>query len=221
MPYRRQYRSSRRRRTYRRRATPRSQMSYGQMAMKALSIAGRVASIVNSELKHYDETNTVTPDTTTGSVVSIVRGMSQGDTNNTFEGNSFLVKSIFIRGSVVLNASATSSRVRYLLVKDTRPQAAVPAITDVLSAATIIAPLNIDDQIKRFKVLYDRTFNVSNVSGAMPEITFKGFKKQNSHIKWNDSQVPVLNDYLLVCLSDEVTNTPTVTTISRVRYYDN
>lgn len=228
MPYGR-YRYQGRRRTYRRRRYSRRRpAAAGNNMANIASVAntawkmGKIAmSVLNSELKHYDETNAPTPDTATGSVVSIVRGMAQGDTNNTFQGNSILLKSIQCRGSIVKNATATTTRVRYMLVRDSRPQSSVPAITDILSAASILGNMNIDDQIQRFRVLYDRTYVVSNVAGCPPNITFNYYVKQSHHIKFNDSAVPVLNDYLLLAISDEATNTPTVTTASRLRYYDN
>ena len=81
-------------------------------ASRALSVAYGLKSIINSELKHYDESGTSTPDGASGSIVGILRGMAQGDTNNTFDGNSILCKSVQVRFSTNMNASATSTRVR-------------------------------------------------------------------------------------------------------------
>lgn len=210
---------SRRSRSYRR--APRS--SWAGTAYKALTLATKVASIVNSELKHYDEAVSLSPDSSVGSRTSPIRGMAQGDTNNTFDGNSILVKSFFIRGTISIGASATATRVRLALVWDTRPSSVlgtIPAWTDVFSAADVNAMMNIDDQIKRFKVLFDRTYTLSTVMGRL-EIPFRIFKKFSRHVKFNDSQVPILNDLILLSFSDEAANTPNIVGYSRLRFYDN
>lgn len=198
--------------------------SWGQLvqaagtAYAAYQGVQQLRQIVNSELLHYDENGTSTPTGSTGDIIGILRGMTQGDTNNTMHGNSILLKSVQTNFTVNMNASATSTRLRVLMLLDTRPLAALPAITDILSSNTINAFMNIDDQIKRFRIL--KSFTVV-VNTQYPEKVYKLYKKMNLHCKFNDSQVPILNDILYVLLSDESTNTPTVTYNSRLRFYDN
>lgn len=225
--YRRRYyrRSYGRRRYYRRRSAPRSTgfsgMTVGQVASKALSIANGLRGIINSELKHYDEALGATAVSSAGSVTSLVSGISQGDTNNTITGNSILMKQFHIIGNLLINASATVSRVRVMLVQDTRPVGgATPAVTDILNASTVRSFLNIDDQLNRFRVLKNRLFILSQAT-TPEEITFTWHVKKTQHIKFNDSQQVILNDLLLLVLSDESTNTPTIAYSTRLRYYDN
>lgn len=189
------------------------------MAVKALNIASGLYGIINSELKHYDETNSLTPDSSSGTITAIVRGMAQGTTNNTFDGNSILLKKIGLNFSMQMHASATSTRLRIMLIKDTRPQSSLPAITDILSSNTINAFLNIDDQLNRFRVLRDKRVILNTNNPEKVLMVNRAFKR--CHVKFTDAQVPVLNDFYVVLLSDESTNTPTVTVTSRLRYYDN
>lgn len=232
MPYRRATYSRRRkfsrrrpgvRRTrFRRRAPMSTGMTWASAGVKALSIATRLAGIINSELKHYDETNTLTPDSATGTSTSIVRGMAQGLTNNTFDGNSILVKKVSFAVNLLMNASATTTRVRLVVALDTRPSTTLgtlPAWTDVFSANALNSLRNIDDQIKRFWILYDRVHIVNSVS--LSEKTFMFTVPFNRHIKFTDAQVPNLNDIVVLAISDEATNTPTLGILSRLRYYDN
>jgi len=204
-----------------RRAARRARNRQGWMgtARKALAIATAVQGIVNSELLHYDETNNITPDNSTGSVVGISRGMSQGDTNNTFKGNSILLKKINLRFSCLMNSSATATRMRFLVLRDTRPLTSLPAITDVLSGTNVQSFMNIDNQIQRFRVLMDRRIVLTT---NYPEKMFIFNRKfRRMHIKFDDNQVPVLNDIVILAVSDEPTNTPTVNIGSRLRFYDN
>jgi len=204
-----------------RRANRRARNRQGWMgtARKALAIATAVQGIVNSELLHYDETNNVTPDNSTGTITGISRGMSQGDTNNTFKGNSILLKKINLRFSALMNSSATATRLRFIVLRDLRPQTALPGITDILSGTNVQAFLNIDDQIQRFRVLMDKRITLTTNYPEKMFIFNRQFRRM--HIKFNDSQVPVLNDIIIACLSDEPTNTPTINIGSRLRFYDN
>lgn len=196
-----------------------SDMTVAEAASRAMSIASSLAGIINSELLHYDESNNNTPNSSTGSVFSLVRGMAQGDTNNTFTGNSILLKKINLKGTVTINASATTSRVRFMVLVDKRPQSAVPAVTDILSSANVTSFMNIDDQLLRFKVLKSRTFAID--ANTLREIPFAYNFDMNRHIKFDDTQTPVSGDLVVLLLSDEATNTPTVNMQSRIRYYDN
>lgn len=193
--------------------------NYAGMAYSAYKLATNLKGIINSELKHYDESTTMNPDNTSGTITAIVRGMAQGDTNNTMDGNSILLKSVNLRFSVIMNASATCTRLRFLLLKDTRPNSALPAITDILSSSSIQAFMNIDDQLKRFRVLADKKITVNTQNPEKQFFISRKFKQ--THVKFNDAQLPVLNDFYVACISDEPTNTPTINMTSRLRFYDN
>lgn len=219
MVYRR--RMYRRRRTFRRTGRPIGGRTWGQTALRALSVASRVASIVNSELKYYDESNSIVPDnnsSTATNVTSIVRGIAQGDTSQSIDGASVLMKQIVLRWTCIIGASATNTRIRLALVKDTRPVATLPIWSDIFGG-DIHSFANVDSQAKRFRIMMDKTFVLR--SALQTEKMYKFFKKVNFHVRFNTSQVPVMNDILLCALCDEGTNFPTITINSRLRFYDN
>lgn len=195
-------------------------MTVGQVASKALATANYIRGMVNCELHNYDEAQTATAIDNSGSVTSLIDGIAQGDTNNTFTGNSLLLKRVQLRGTIAMHASATSTRVRLMVVLDKRPPSSgtPPVVTDILNTAAITSFLNIENQIGRFKVLMDRTYVVNT---QFPERPFTFFRKLSLHCKFNDSQELSLNDVLILQISDESTNTPTVAFNSRLRYYDN
>ena len=126
---------------------------------------------------------------------------------------------VTIGGVLSLNGSATTTRIRCMLVRDTRPNNSLPAVSDVLSSINVNAFMNIDDQIKRFRVLHDKVIVLD--SNNHREYVVKVYKKLNHHLKLNDTQTPVLNDIFWLMVSDEATNTPSVSIQSRIRYYDN
>jgi hypothetical protein len=180
-----------------------------------------VYGIVNAEQKHYDELNNMNPDSATGASVSIIRGMTQGDTNVSLNGNSILCKQLVFGVSVNMNAVATSTKWRLMAVWDTRPSttlATIPAWTDVQSASNVNSFMNIDDQLNRFRVIFDRR---GTVTTSYPERQFTIYRKCFKHTKFTDAQVPNLNDIIILCFSDEAANTPTISVRSRLRYYDN
>lgn len=229
--YRRRYpyrRKSYRRKSYRSRTkviarpAPQSDLQAAlQTGRAAWSLATKMYGMINSELKHFDATPVNTTVGTTATIASLCP-TTQGDADNTFQGNSIMAKSIQINYRIGMSASATSTRVLIAVVLDTRPVGgSVPAFTDIFANSTTFAFLNIDDQIGRFRVLYRRTHMMS-INQTSQEVQRKIYRKLgNLHVKYNDAQGVTLNNLLIVALSDEATNTPMVTVSSRIRYYDN
>lgn len=180
--------------------------------------AALALNVLNSEKKHYDENNNQSP-STTGTVQSIIRGIAQGTTENQLVGNSLRLKRINYSGQVAMNASATETRLRWAIVLDKRPETSVPSYTTIYSAATLQSFLNIDDQPGRFVVLKQKRITLSGNSYA--EHQWQGSIPVDFKIRFNDSQIPRMNDILMVVISDETTNTPSMVVNTRLRYYDN
>jgi hypothetical protein len=95
----------------------------------------------------------------------------------------------------------------------------VPSYTTIYSAATLQSFLNIDDQPGRFVVLKQKRITLSGNSYA--EHQWQGSIPVDFKIRFNDSQIPRMNDILMVVISDETTNTPSMVVNTRLRYYDN
>lgn len=178
--------------------------------------------MINSEHKKFDASIASTPSGTAATITHL-SGITQGDSDQNRTGNSLLAKSIYIQGRIVKHASATSTVVRLMLIRDNQQVAdTAPTTTEILDpslGALIDCPLN-NETVGRFSVLYSRKFVVN---ADRSSTFFKVYKKMNSHVRYNganagDSQK---NHLFWVAISDETTNVPNVHGISRLSYIDN
>lgn len=189
-----------------------------QKADKALRMVKKMRTLYNPELKHYDESNSMNV-TSNGNVLSIVRGISQSTSDQSFIGNQIYLKKVNIHIKANLNASATASSLRFVIIQDKRPQSSVPAFTDVYTSASTLSFLNIDNQDNRFKVLANEFLTLSLYSDDEAYIIRN--INTNFKIRFDDSAVPVQNDILCVAISDEPINYVACSVFTRLRYYDN
>lgn len=199
---------------------------YGPSAMKyslqALKIARQVKSLVNVEYKYKDSAADVTPSTTEAFV--LLNGLALGDTSETREGQSILMKNMLVRFQLVLNASASVTATRVIIVIDKQSNAAAPTAAQILDVTgSMISPLNIDYG-SRFVVLLDKLFALDNVGKKI--IEFKRFMKLNAHAKYNTANNGTVadittNSLYMMHYSSEATNTPTLSYNIRLRFIDN
>lgn len=189
--------------------------------MQALSVARAVRSLINVEFKFHDVDVAPTPDS--AGTISNLSLIAQGDGPSTRDGNSILLKSIYLRLRATINAAATNTVVRCILFTDYQQQGTLPTVANVLTG-DIDTPLNIVDYPKRFRVIRDFMFSLSN-SGD--KIYHKDYyiKMYKHHIKYDGSGATAAeqrtgNIYLLL-ISNEGANTPTLNVDSRLRYIDN
>lgn len=219
MAYARRYKKSYARKSYRSRSykSRPKRTNYFSTAQKALSLASHVASIVNSELKYYDETNNIQP-SSTGDMLSVVGGIAAGTGPTNFEGNSILLKRLVGRASVIMNSSATATRIMLAIVQDRQVnQTTAPSYTQIWSTNTVNSLQNIAAYPGRFRILWRKYVIVDT---SFPEKMVKFNLNMSRHIKFNTTTVSK-NDFFLTYISDEATNTPTVNIQTRLRYYDN
>jgi len=88
---------------------------------------------------------------TTGTI-TLLAIIPSGVTVTSRVGKKVLLKSLQCRGTVFAGSTATINDVAYIIVYDKRPQAALPAITDILTDTTSRA-MNNDDNTSRFTIL--------------------------------------------------------------------
>lgn len=179
--------------------------------------------LVNSEKKYFDSSQTNQNILNTGNTYTLCAPAEGTGAVNERNGQKILLKNILIRGSININASATASPVRLMLVVDKMMNGSYPAVTDVLQSASPYSPLDIDDSQGRFVVLYDKLINL-NQDGA-DSYTFKIFKQLNFHQMFRGTTGVEANlgkNYIfLLAISTESTNYPTITYMNRVKYVDN
>lgn len=193
-------------------------MTNTQKINKALSMVKSLEKRSRPELKHYDEVNVLSP-INTGSVVSILRGITQGYADNDIQGNQIYLKKINLRCKANINATAVATTIRFAVLQDLRPQSATPSYTEVWNIASTTSFLNIDTWPGRFKVLGTGYFQLT--INENPEFNKSFNIPMNALCKFNDAQTPVLNDIIITFISDEGTYLPQLYMSTRLRYYDN
>lgn len=229
MPYRRSYRRYPYRRSYRRRYSRNSQSSLlsqaqqtALLARKAWSGLKYLRTLVNVEHKKFDGTHTATVGTSPTSIFNPT-AIAQGDTDQTRNGNSILCKSLWVKGSVTLHASATVSQVRIIVSVDKQQTAdTAPSFTDIIDPTfsdNIHAPLN-NETVGRFTILRDF---IVTVDTNKPVKEFKIYKKMLHHMRFNGAlSTDIQKGGIYVsAVSNEATNQPTVLSASRLTFVDN
>lgn len=198
--------------------------SIGDVASHAWSASKYLLRMVNVEQKKFDfgETSQAIP---VGGDVVHLTAIAQGDNDGTRSGNSVLGQRLLINGNISINAAATNTNVRILVIRDKQQVGdGTPAITDVLDASYadyLVAPLN-NDTVGRFDILYDRRFDL-HVDTEKATKLFKISRSVNKHVRYNGSAGTDIQKgglYMIAC-SSEATNTPTYTYYSRFTYTDN
>lgn len=191
-------------------------------AKKAWQAAKFLKGIVNAE-KHYFDISTINGDniTNTGTVYPLTQ-IAQGDDVNQRNGNSLLGKTLYIRAICNRVPASTSvvNSVRLMIVKDLEGTGSAPTVTDILQAATVTSPLNVD-HTPRYQVMLDKVYALSiNGNGSR---SIKLFKRVNDHVKYTGplSTDIYKNQLYLISLSDQGASYPQLTANSRFAYYDN
>jgi len=182
--------------------------------------------LVNVEEKFQDiyVSNSPNNSTYTNTFVSHLSAIAQGDTVSSREGNSVKPLKLQIKGHVVMNASATYTTVRLIVVKDMRQEAdVIPATSTIINTASgfvVNNPYNRDSDDARFKHLADVRLITSTDN---PLALFEIDVPLRGHIRWNGTLGSDIeaNGHYLCAVSDQNTNLPTVTWSSRLTYVDN
>jgi len=165
---------------------------------------------MNGENKTIDIAVGTVQANTTGTI-TLLNGCIQGTDFNQRIGRKILLKSVYIRGFVRSEASATmvlgaiaSQQVRMILVVDTQPNGVVFAITDLLVSASPASQLNLNNR-DRFMVICDKTWvldpyalnNVATTSFASMSNQIKPlkkFKKLNIETIFNAGNAGTIGD---------------------------
>lgn len=193
------------------------------LARKAIKGFWKLKKLINVEVKNFDVAVTSLSVPSAGTIVQFT-GIAEGDEYNQRTGRSIKASSFLLKCDLAINASATSSAFRQLIFIDTMTNGAAPAVTDVLSAASYLAEMNINGvQPHRFRILSDKTFTLSN-QGTQSR-TFSKYHKLRHHINWYGTGGGTTNmgpgQVFVLWIGSEATNTPTLNYSARFRYVDN
>lgn len=129
---------------------------------------------------------------TTGSV-TFVNGCAQGTDFNQCIGRKYRNVAIQLEGYVGPSDSNTSAnKCRVMLVYDEQPNGAVPAITDILTASTSAAFMNLNNR-DRFKILADENFVIGGFDTAATAAYAMSPTVQNVSI-WRKIDLPTIRN---------------------------
>lgn len=176
------------------------------------------------EVKYFDQYQLSTNVTAVGTLACI-SDIVRGTDVTQRVGNEIMLKSIQVRLGCYINANATQTALRYLIVHDTMGVNA-PSVSDILEAAFLtsyyseVAPLYWDYR-KRFRILKDKVIYLckqSSISGYAEQFSLKlGFRSYQI-----GSSTTFKNQVYLLLVSNEpnVLNTPVVNIHTRIMFTD-
>lgn len=197
--------------------------SVQDVAYSALKGVLALRSLINVEKKKYD----VSASSTTSGNVIILNSIGQGDTDQSREGNSVLMKSLLFRGYLSTSATAGVTRVRIMLIRDNQQIGdTAPSQSDILDGDftdPIQAPLN-NNTVGRFTVLADRKYCLNQLVAAQSmaqEISI--YLRMNKHARYNGTSGSDIQKNGIYCLfiHDQPTYSPQLNYSSRLTYVDN
>ncbi len=219
MPY--QRRQSRRNRRPRRQYASQGG-GYLDTASKALAVAFAVKKLINVEYMSFRVTPTSDPNTSGTS--QNMTAIAQGDDTSDRQGDKIRVKRLALSGIVTLHASATDSRVRFVIVRDNNGSTTIPTIANLYAGASAFADNTLKSgtpqENSRFSVLWDKMVIVNSDT---PTKAFSYSMTLDHHVFFSG---PAATDegkghlYLFMA-SNEATNDPVVTAKTQVWYLDN
>lgn len=116
-----------------------------------------------AELKVVDTAQFASDFDTTGTF-TLLNGVATGSDFNNRIGRKVCWKSLLVQGHIINEGDpAVTNLCRFMVIYDSQPNGSLPALTDVLTAATSTAPLNLNNR-DRFKVLLDKRYALGSVS---------------------------------------------------------
>lgn len=154
------------------------------LARKAVRGLRYVRGLVNSEMFKFDGSATNTALLPSGGITSLI-GITQGDGDSGRTGNSILVKSINIRGNLIMDPLAgTMASVRLTILEDTQQIAdTLPTFGDIYENASTYSHLQ-SNTVGRFKILKTRTYRLCQ---TMPLVPFQLNLPLQHHVRFNGS----------------------------------
>ena len=189
-----------------------------------------------AELKFFDGTKASTATGTGGTIFNdslVLIQQGAGESNRI--GRKCVVKSIHLRGQVLLAAKTSSNQtsdvVRIMLYWDKQTNGAAATVANILASADSDAFRNLQNS-GRFRILYDKWTNMSALSGQGDGTTF-AYGEVAKHFRINKRcHVPLEFDASTGAITDLTTNNIGVLVISqagaasveynwRIRFSDN
>lgn len=218
------YRRRARGRTFRRRrgrSSPWYSRKYNAMQLASAAWRGvrYIKGLVNSEMFTATYSANINP-TNSGTMLSLNQ-LATGDGNGARTGNSVFMRRINAHFTVVNNVTAGQVFHRWILFIDNQQIGdTAPTATDILESADVRSSLN-STTAGRFKILKNWEFCTSQIKGDTRVIKF--FRDIRHHVRFNGTASTDIQKggiYLLF-MSNQSTNTPSVSYNIKTSYHDN
>jgi hypothetical protein len=191
-------------------------------AEQALRIANSTKRLLNVEKKHVDAASSFNPGAISASSV-LLTGIAQGDTNESRDGSSIKLLSLSIHGRIEKSTSTTSTVVRIVLVHDKVPDGSAPSHSDIFQDSDHNSHYQTENMGTKYSIISDKSYVMSDGGGEMK--LFRNFKKLNQKMRFTGTGATISDisqgALWLFAISNETTNTPTLTFRSRCMYVDN
>ncbi len=160
----------------------------------------------------------------TGAVVALT-AIAQGDDIANRQGNKVRAKHMSVRGHININASATSTHGRMIIIRDNNGSTSQPAITDLFTDASTMRigknKLGDPQSNSRFTILWDYTYTLDAVNKN--QTYFKYTQELDHHIYYTGTAATDegKGHLYLFTVSSESTNDPVVSADCMVKFIDN
>ncbi len=122
----------------------------------------------NIDIKFFDSTIDDAVVSATGTVQGQIFTIPDGNDQSEKDGLKITIKSVSIRWQLSLPSTVTVADAtdicRFILLKDSQTNGALPSVTDILANADIQDQKNLDNS-KRFTTLLDRTISINSMGG--------------------------------------------------------
>ncbi len=201
------------------------------IARSALKIAKKALSRSSGEFKVIDVSSVGFAIPDGGGTVFQLTNVAQGDTIITRNANKTVVKMIEMKLMLKINASASSSQIRVILLKDKQTNGAVFAATEVLESVAnilgLLSPYEVNNK-QRFHIISDKVYVLNRPGvGAVVDparyVTLKRKLNMVMHYDGTNADItgPQTNSLALLLISNEPTNEPTADLFLRTSFIDN
>lgn len=191
----------------------------GRRALKGVQY---LKQLINIETKYSDNTNSLAC-SSSGSATQIT-AIAQGLTGTDRIGVSIKLQSISFHYTITKHASATNTLYRVILARDNDLTTVNPTIAKILATTTSgyahLSPYNwLSVQGQRFGVLYDSSGVLDSNTITTNQVVET---RHNGHIKYSGPAAAdaAEGNVFLFLISNEATNTPTLTFVCRTLFTD-
>ncbi len=196
---------------------------YLDTASRALTVAYAVKKLINVEYRTVRTAFTADPNST-GAVVNLT-AIAQGDDVDERQGNKIRAKHLKISGSVGLNASATRSQLRMMIVRDNNGSTTVPGIAALFSTVAVFVAnrpkLSDPQRNSRFTVMWDKYILLDAINQEQAGFSFSMPLDHHIFYSGTASTDEGKGQLYLFIASNEATNDPAVGADAIVKFIDN